>query len=158
MANILYTNALREALNRLLVSATGSVIVRAMLERSTSGYTPDIDHDFLDAFTGGSGVELSVTGYSRQTLGSKSTANDDTADRAEFTHGVITFASLASGQTAKAMLLYLQVGGDDTTPEDDILLAYLDTMGGVLDFPIATNGGDFTFTVDLEGLIQAAQA
>lgn len=89
--------------------------------------------------------ELSVGGYSPQTVTSP-TINEDTAgDEAEFDCADPTFSSLASGQTIGHAAVAKQVGADTTTPADDPLLAVHD----VTDTP--TNGGDVTVQVDAEG-------
>src|SRR5690606_20072773 len=72
------------------------------------------------------GVEISVASYARQTLASKAVNRDTANDRIELDAANLDFGSLESGQTVKAIILYVQVGGDDTTPADDILMAYID--------------------------------
>jgi hypothetical protein len=52
--------------------------------------------------------------------------------------------------------VYVQIGGDDATPEDDILLARIDTdSGGIL--PAALGGGAFNITVNGQGLMRVKQ-
>lgn len=157
MANLLYTKHFEQVQRGLIDMDASGTVYRALLERSTSTYTPNKDHDFLDSFTTGSGVELSVSGYARVTAATKAVNIDDTNDRTEFTFDPIEFGALASGQTIKAIIIYVQTGGNDSTPEDDVLVGYFDTMGGSLALPLATNGGTVTFTVDAEGLIQTQQ-
>jgi hypothetical protein len=128
--------------------------IRCLLERSTSSYTPDKDHDFLDSFTGGSGVEISVSSYARQTIASAAVNIDDANDRVELDMGDIDFGTLESGQTVRAMIFYKQFGGDDTTPENDPLIAYIDTATGL---PAVLGGGTFSVTIDSEGFIQLSQ-
>ncbi len=103
-----------------------TAVIRGLLERDTSTYVPDVDHDFLDSFTGGGGVEISVASYARQTLTSGQVNLDDPNDRTEFDAGNIAFGSLESGQTVKSLILYQQIGGDDLTPADDVLIARID--------------------------------
>lgn len=52
-----------------------------------------------------------------------------------------TFTAVASGSTAKAVVLYKDTGVAGTSP----LLVYDDTITG---FPLATNGGDITIAWD----------
>ncbi len=119
MSRILFARNLR------LVDWTSDVI-RCFLERSTSAYTPDIDDQYLDAFTGGGGVEISVASYSRQTIASPTEAYDATKNQLELSGAAVAFGNLESGQTVKAVGLYRQIGGDDTTPANDELLLYDD--------------------------------
>lgn len=129
MSKILYTNGLHQI-------NWASDTIRVLLERSTSGYTPDRDHDFLDSFTGGGGVEITVASYARQSLANKAKAADDTKNQMEYDADDIAFGNLESGQIARAMILYKQVGGNDATPEDDILIAYDD---GKIDVVLAAD-------------------
>ena len=130
-------------------SAWTTGVIRALLVRSTSSYTPDIDHDFLDDFTGGGGVEISVASYSRKTLGSAAKAWDATKDQYEYDAADIAFGSLESGQTVKAVLYYRQIGGDDTTPADDELILYDD---GKVDVVLAANASSSATTVYIQQL------
>lgn len=131
-----------------------SDVIRILLERSTSSYTPDIDHDFLDDFTGGGGVEISVASYSRKTLASMAKAWDATKDQYEYDCADVAFGSLESGQTVKAAIVYRQVGGDDTTPGNDELILYDD---GKVDVVLAANASNGATTVYVQQ-IEAALA
>lgn len=53
----------------------------------------------------------------------------------------VTFASVASGSTAKAVVLFKDTGVAGTSP----LMTYIDTITG---FPLATHGGDITVAWD----------
>lgn len=153
MANFVYNRALQAiASGDLDLNAAGTV-VRCMLERSTSTYTPDKDHDYVSDLTGF--VEISVASYARVTLATKAVNLDDTNDRAEFDADDLSFGSLETGQTVDALVLYQQTGGSDASPSDDLLIAYIDTATGL---PAVLNGGAFTITIDAEGLIQFASA
>lgn len=98
--------------------------IRVLLVRSTSTYAFDPDHDFLNDFTGNGGVEISVASYARQSLAGKTVNQDLTNDRMYYDANDVVFGALESGQTVKGVLIYRQVGGDDTTPNDDDLLYY----------------------------------
>lgn len=126
-----------------------SGVIRVLLERSTSAYTPDIDHDYLDDFTGGGGVEISVASYARQTLGSAAKAWDGTKDQYEYDAADIAFGSLEAGQTVKAAIYYRQVGGDDSTPGNDELILYDD---GKIDVVCAANFSSSATTVYVQQL------
>lgn len=101
-------------------------VFRCLLERDTSLYVPDQDHDHLDDFTGGGGVEISAASYGRQTLGTKIVTRDTTKDQIEYDCDNIAFGQLEVGQTVKGIIVYEQVGGDDLTPGDDLLVCYID--------------------------------
>lgn len=153
MANFVFTKALAAiAAGDLDLNAAGTV-VRAMLERSTSTYSPSKDHDFVSDLTGF--VECSVMSYARQTLATKAVNIDDANDRAEFDADDVSFGNLESGQTVKGIILYQQTGGNDSSAGDDVLIAYIDTATGL---PATLGGGAFTITIDAEGLIQFASA
>lgn len=147
MANFVY-NKFKEQVAKAAINWP-TATVRVLLERSTSTYTPNKDHNFVSDLSGL--VEVSVTSYSRKSLANKAVNKDDTNDRAELDSDDVAFGALESGQTVKGVIVYVQVGGDDTTPNDDILVAYFDTMTGL---PLTLNGGAVNMTIDTEGLVQ----
>lgn len=152
--NILYTKFFERIASANLNWGSGTPVVRAMGERSTSTYTPNKDHDFVGDLTGF--VEVTASGYSRQTMANKAINVDDANDRVELDCDNFSFGStVTSGQTMDAIVFYLQTGGDDSTPNDDPLLLYIDTATGL---PAVTGGGAINVTIDAEGLIQLAQA
>lgn len=145
------------AFSKLLAGAGNfsSDVFRVLIERSTSAYTPNIDHPFLDSFTGGSGVELSTgisPSYARVTLGTKTITQDDPNDRVELGCATLAFGNLESGQTAKALIGYRQVGGDDTTPANDELAFYYD---GKIDIYLAANAAQHATTLYVDPLLAA---
>jgi hypothetical protein len=111
-----------------------SDVFYAMLERSTSTYSPNIDHDFVSDLSGF--VEISVASYARQLLGSKANAVNDANDRTELDCADLAFGNLESGQTVKSLIIYRQVGGNDATPNDDELVLRFD---GTIDVYLAAN-------------------
>jgi heptaprenylglyceryl phosphate synthase len=127
--------------------------VRCLLVRDTSTYTPDKDHEFADDLT--SLVEISVASYARQTVAAKAANHDTANDRVELDFDDIAFGSLESGQTVEALIFYVQTGGNDSSPEDDPLIAYIDTASGL---PATLGGGAFNVTINAEGFMQLAQA
>ena len=129
-----------------------SDVIRVLLERSTSAYSPDVDHDFLDSFTGGGGVEISVASYARQTLANGAVNLDDTNDRAELDGDNIAFGALETGQTVNAIIVYQQVGGDDTTPANDPLIAYID---GKITVTLAADAASSATTIYVDPLDEA---
>ena len=148
MANIIYTNFFGEIAKGLLdFTATDN---RCLLERNTSSYTPNKDHDFLDSFSGGGGVEISVASYARQPLASEAVNIDDANDRVELDFDNLAFGNLETGQTVKALIFYIHTGVDSTSR----LIAYVDTATGL---PATLGGGAFNVTIDAEGFIQLSQ-
>jgi hypothetical protein len=132
----------------LLKVGVDNVVLRALLERSTSAYAPDPDHDFLTDFTGGGGVEITTTNYARLTLAGVQLVEDDTNDRVRLDATDPTWSTVGdSSQTEKGVLVYARVGADDSTPADDVLV-YHDDLS-----PVALNGGDFGVTFDPLGLV-----
>jgi hypothetical protein len=141
MAAFAYTAGLAAIMGSTDLS---SATVQAMLV--TSGYTPDIDHDFVSETTPGSN-ELSGTGYSRKTLGTKTITKDDTNNRAVFDAADLTWTSIDAG-TAAAVILFIFVTGDS----DSILLLHIDNGG----FPAITDGGDLTIAWSVNGIFYLA--
>ena len=152
MANTIYTRFFSQIANGGLDFDAVGTVIRALLERSTSTYTPNKDHDFVSDLTGL--VECSVASYARQTLANKAVNIDDANDRVELDFDDIAFGNLETGQTVRALILYQQTGGSDATPADDPLIAYVDTATGL---PAALGGGAFNVTIDAEGFIQLSQ-
>jgi len=127
MSRILYTRGLKEV-------NFASDTIRVLLERSTSTYSPDRDHDYVDDLT--NLVEITVASYARKTIGGAAANLDDTKDQVEFDGNDVEFGNLEAGQTVLAAIAYKQVGGDDSTPEDDVLLWYDD---GKIDVVLAAD-------------------
>lgn len=152
MANTIYTKFFEQLANGSLDFDAAGTVIRALLERSTSTYSVNKDHDFVSDLTGL--VEITVSGYARVTLASKAVNIDDANDRVELDFADLSFGSLPSGQTVKAIIFYMQTGGDDTTATNDPLIAYVDTATNL---PAALGGGAVNVTIDVEGFIQMSQ-
>lgn len=148
---IIYPDAFRKI-------AWASDTIRALLVRSTSTYVPNIDHDYLDDFTGGGGVEISVASYARQSLASKAIAYDATKNQVEYDAADIAFGNLEAGQTVKAFLVYRQVGGDDSTPANDDLILYDDGKIDVVLAANAANGATALWVQPLEANLPSGTA
>lgn len=134
MASIITNPALRNILEDIWEDHT----IRTMV--LSDGYSPNRDtHEFVsdvDAFE--------LTGINRLTIaGPPDVVEDDVADRAEATLDNLVFSGEDSGQDARWVVLYVQIGGDDTTPGDDWIVIILD--GG----STQTDGGGIT--VDFSG-------
>lgn len=125
---------------------------------SGTAYTFDpAAHTFVnDVFDGGVvGEELDYTSPGdRQTLANVTTTKDDTDNEGVFDADDTTFPSLDTTQDIQFIVLYQQVGGDDTTPGDDPILGIWDddSAGSLADLPLTTNGSDVTITWNAEGI------
>lgn len=152
MANLVY-NKFRELLSAGSINWTSDVF-RVLAVRSTSTYVPAQTHDFVSDFTGNGGVECSVASYSRKTLASAAVSRDNATPRIELDCADIDFGALESGQTISALVIYKQTGGNDASPSDDPLVAWIDTASGSPGLPVVLNGGTVSITIDAEGLLQ----
>lgn len=152
MANVIYTQFFNVLSNGGLDWDAAGTVIRCLLERDTSTYAVNKDHDFVGDLTGL--VEITVAGYARQTVSAKAVNIDDANDRVELDFNDIAFGALPAGQTTKALIFYQQTGGSDATPADDPLIARIDTATGL---PAVLGGGNFDVLVDAEGFIQLSQ-
>ena len=141
MADGIYNNGLDDLGGGQWASGT----YRALLLKST-GYTFDKDHVFVSAVTPGSN-EISASGYSRQTLGTKVRTVDNTLDRVVYSCAAPTFGTIVAGQTVGAMVLYRFV----TSDSDSVLVNYYD----LTDF--ATDGTPFGVVMGANGLLYVDQ-
>lgn len=141
-----YFNRMKGELEEL-ISAT----VKAKLVRSTSSWTPDADDDYLADANSAGLVEIDASGYSEQTLGTKSIEIDDTNDRREFHCANLAFGTIASGQTISGLLIYIDTGNAATSK----LVAFFDSITGL---PFATNGQAFNINIPAEGLLRCKAA
>lgn len=135
MASIVYNKGAYLALTASL--NFGSDTIKALLVQSS--YTPNKDHNFVSDIVAS---EISVSGYSRQTLATKTVTEDDTNDRVVFDADNPSFGSLAAGQTIGGVVIFKDTGSDATSP----LLFFNDTAD------TATNGNTVTFQIDAGGL------
>lgn len=134
--------------------------IKVALGNDSTAYTFDqVNHQYVnDVFDGGSTAEEfgagSGTGYSRQSLANATTSQDDTDNEGVADGDDVTFSGL-DGATIQFIMVYRQVGADDTTPGDDEILAIYDddSAGSLADLPLTTNGGDVTISWDSEGII-----
>lgn len=125
MSNALYGKG-KEKLLSGSINLPSDTIKAALV---SSSYTPNFStHEF---YTDISAYVLDTP----ETLGSK------TVTLGVFDAADPTFVAVASGSTAKAIVLYKDTGLASSSP----LLAYIDTITG---FPLATNGGDIAIQWD----------
>jgi len=149
MANILYQAGVVDLLTNTKTFDTATWKVR--LERSTSTYTPDKDHDTVLDFTGW--VEVSVASYAHETITTPTISAVDGSDLVKIDCADADFGNLEAGQTVKAVLVVRYVDGGT----GDVPLLYIDTDSGGL-LPRALGGGNFTVQINASGLITIAQA
>jgi hypothetical protein len=131
--------------------------VRVALLSDDTAYSFDPDnHSFVsDIIDGGTTAEeFNGSGNSRQTLTNVTVTQDDTDDEGVADADDVTFSAL-NNDTIQAIVIYKQVGGDDSTPGDDPVLAVYDENSGtsLADLPLPTNGGDVTLNFSSEGII-----
>mgnify|MGYP000168046779 CR=1 FL=1 len=140
-------NTKRELLDEYLSAAT----IRVLLLDDSQAYSFDQDnHDFVSDVLA-AGTEMSGTGYSRQTLQNVTITVDDTDDEGVFDADDVTLIDIDAG-TIQAVVVYEQVGGDDSTPGDDRILAVFDDSA-VSELPKATNGSDIQVPWSAEGIM-----
>lgn len=132
--------------------------VRAALLGAGTEYTPDANnHNFVaDVLDGGTtGVEYSDTNYSRQDVTNVQITEDNTDTEVVIDWDDITWPSLGpstGAEIVEAVLIYIQVGGDDTTPADDPILKIFDDSEEA-DLESQPNGEDWTWQINAEGAI-----
>lgn len=107
-----------------------SADVRLLLVKSTYTFNPD--HNFISPDVGAE--EISVGGYARQALTTKTVTEDDTNDFAYLDADDLVFTSLVAGQTIGGAILYQYNAADASAA----LLAFFDLTD------TATNGGNVT--------------
>lgn len=131
--------------------------IRVALINDSTAFSLDVDnHEFVaDVLDGGTTAqefgEGSGTGYSRVTVSNATTSQDNTDDEGVADGDDVTYSSI-DGATIQGVLVYKQVGGDDTTEGDDPILYYLDDSDSS-DLPKPANGGDITVQWAAEGIL-----
>jgi hypothetical protein len=116
---------------------------------SSSVHAPDKDDEFLDDVGADDFIdgELSGTGYTRQTLASKTLTYDTANDRTEWDAADTTYTGIDAGTAAQATV-FDDAGASDAAKR---MLGNVDSGG----FPIVTNSGDVTIAWNAEGLFHA---
>jgi len=133
MANGVYNRA------KFLLAGAGldldTADLRLMLVNT--GYTFDNNHNFIDNAGAGDPIdqEITVGGYARVALTTKTLTEDDTNDMAYLDADDVVFTALAAGQTIGGAILFDNAGGADTAR---IVIAFYDLVD------TATNGGNVT--------------
>lgn len=129
--------------------------VALVSDNTAYSFSPDTDNFVGDVLDGGTTAqEFQGTGYSRQTLSNVTVTQDDVDDEGVADADDVTFTGL-DGDTIQAVLVYKEVGGDETTPGDDPIIAVVDdnSAGSLVDLPLTTNGGDVTLAFSSEGIV-----
>ena len=111
---------------------------RFLLLKNGVGADPDLV--YVDDLTPGTN-EITVSGYSRQTAGTKSRTVDNTLNRITYDCDDPAFGTLVAGETVTGMVLYEFVTND----ADSILVAYYDLTDA------ATAGTAFTVVLASTG-------
>jgi hypothetical protein len=141
---------------RANIDLEGDTVRIALLKATTEYNTDPAAHEFVDDVLDGgtTGEELTDSNYSRQTLTGTTVDQDDTDDEAEWQADDVRFADLGGSETVEAILLYKQVGGDDSTPGDDPIIRIIDDAD-VGDLEADTDGGDFEIIWSDDGILGA---
>lgn len=149
-------NNYKEQLMEGVFDHTTDTLKVALVSDDTAYSFDPANHTFVnDVLDGGTtATEFTGSGYSRQTLSNVTVTQDDTDNEGVTDADDVTFTSL-DGDTIQAIIIYKQVGGDDTTPGDDPIVAVYDddSAGSLADLPLTTNGGDVTLAFSSEGVV-----
>lgn len=145
MASFGYTNALQKGFTGVLDLQESGLDVRVILVMTNTTADTEEDTDFIGNFS--TLDECDGTNYARQQCASQTVTQDNTNDRSEFSHNVITWSSLGAGTRQNQAAIYYAHVTNDT---DSYPLFYIDSGG----FPFDGNGGDVTLTPNAEGLAQ----
>jgi hypothetical protein len=149
-------NNTKEILMEGQIDGTTDTLKVALLNNQTAYTFDENNHafvsDVIDAGT--TGTEFSGGSYSRQTLNNVTVEQDDPDNEGVLDADDTTFSSLDT-QDIQTIIIYKQVGGDDTTPGDDPIVAVLDddSAGSLGDLPLTTNGSDVTISWNAEGIL-----
>lgn len=132
MANVVYNEGKKQILNGGIDLDTSTI--KVLLVKST--YTANADHAAVDDGTADDPAshEITVSGYSRQTLAGRTVDKDTANDFAYLDANDSVFTALAAGETIGGAVLFKDTGLDTTS----IPIAFFD----VTDTP--TNGSDIT--------------
>lgn len=140
MSQVVYNRAKDDMAEAYL---SGRTLKMLLLKTTAAGaFSPDID-TVAALLAVGSVAECDFTNYSRKTLASVTSTEDDTNDRANIDAANITWTAAggALNNTPAAAVIYDAT--TDTSDSTRILVAYYDTNFG----SVATNGGDYTVNI-----------
>jgi len=149
-------NNAKEILMEGQIDGTTDTLKVALLSNATAYTFDENNHSFVsDVIDGGTtGTEFSGGSYARQTLQNVTVQQDDPDNEGVLDADDTTFSSLDT-EDIQTIIIYKQVGGDDTTPGDDPIVAVLDddSAGSLSDLPLTTNGSDVTISWNAEGIL-----
>lgn len=128
--------------------------LRVLLYDDSQAYTPDRTTDeFVGDVIGTSATELGDASYSRQDVANVQVTEDATDVEVEVDADDVTFPSVDGGEVVQGWILYRQVGGDDTTPGDDDIIAIEDEVKNSSGNDVTTNGSDIVLQFNSEGIV-----
>lgn len=152
---------LAELLRGNLDLATATL--RIALISDATAYTFDsAAHEFVgDVLDGGTTAEefSGSSGYTgssdRQTLANQAVTEDNTDSEGVLDADNVVWNNVDGSNDIQGWLIYVQVGGDDTTPGDDPLLYVVDDdmSDAPQDLPKPVNGSGITVSWEVEGII-----
>jgi len=137
------------------INLEGATLRVALFDDSTA-YSPDRqNHEFVsDVLDGGTtATEIGDGTYSRQGVANATVTVDTTDGEVEFDTDDTTFPAVDGGEVIQGWLLYVQNGGDDTSPGDDPIVAVEDEVTNANGNDVTTNGSDITIEWNAEGII-----
>lgn len=131
--------------------------IRAALINDSVDYTPDpVEHEFVADVLDEDGhvaSEFDDANYSRQTVSISANPWGDHATPGRIDAKDITWEELGGAQYIQAVIIYEQVGADDSTPEDDPIITIIDESM-VPQLPMETNGADITIAWHPRGMLE----
>lgn len=142
MADRTYNEGLTELIDQDWTSASIEVLLLDNADAPT--FNAD-DVTVADVLARAGNTESSGTGYSRQSVPSRTVSRNDTDDRAELDHGDIVYSGADFGEVGAAV--YYRLITDDS---DSPVWFYKDSG-----LPFQTNGTDFTLSTSSSGLVHA---
>ncbi len=122
---------------------SSSIVVRALLV--APAYTFSASHQYVSDVLAN---EVSDASYSRVTVATRATSLDLGGGRALFDADDPVFSGL-DVVTVAGVVLYQQVGGDDSTPANDPLICFIEVSPSV-----TADGSNLLVEFDSDGLIQ----
>ena len=143
MASFAFTNMKTLLLNGGINYATQDIRVMLVMTNTTADTQEDVAT--ISAIT--TLDEYDGANYARKTLTGEAVAADNTNNRGEFDHDDIVWTALGAGTRQAQAALYFRFITNDT---DNVPLFLVDTGG----FPFTGNGGNVTYTVNVEGALQ----
>jgi len=120
-----------------------SANIKALLESSTSRYTPDPAHQTLYHLRLLGFEEISVPGYTRASVADRHIYYNDLLNRLELRCANLQFGQPAAGATVKGIVFYVQIG-TEPNENQDYLISYANDITGL---PKETDGKLFLLRV-----------